>query len=165
MSRQDGGSFTGWGSDDKGQPVLVVAPPPEANAATKATRALASLLLIIVMVVAIGIAMVSIGVLYNSIYGEGGYAEQIEAEQRIDSGARQIVRYADEVAADNERMNQPGRVQVSAPLLIPPLLDRLDDLEEENARLRRTVVRPPVTDRNRGSRPQDNTLPGGEIPG
>lgn len=161
MSRQDGGSFTGWGSDDKEQPVLVVAPPPEANAATKATRALASLLLIVVMLVAIGIAILAIGVLSNSIYGPGGYQDQIEAEQRIDTGARQIIEYSDQLVADNERMRQTR--EVSAPLLIPPLQEQIDDLEEDNARLRRTIrpTGPSGTDGgNRGNRPQRNEIPG-----
>jgi hypothetical protein len=161
MSRQDGSSYTGWGSDDKGQPVLVVAPPPEVNAATRATRALASLLLIVVMLVALGIALLAIGVLSNSIYGDGGYQDQIEAEQRIDTGARQIVEYADELAADNELMRQTR--EVSAPLLIPPLQEQIDDLEEENARLRRTIRPPGPTGGsggNRGNRPQRNEIPG-----
>jgi hypothetical protein len=139
--------------------VLVVAPPPEVNAATRATRALASLLLIVVMLVALGIAILAIGVLSNSIYGEGGYRDQIEAEQRIDTAARQVVEFGDELVLDTELMRQTR--EVSAPLLIPPLLEQIDDLEEENARLRRTI-RPsgPTGGGNRGNRPQRNEIPG-----
>jgi hypothetical protein len=158
MSRDEGGQYAGWGSDDKGQPVLVVAPPPEMNAATKATRTLASLLLIIVMLVALGIAFLSIAVLSNSIYGEGGYQEQIEAEQNIDPFARQIVEYADELVEDNAEMRATQRA--TRPLLIPPLLQQIDDLEAERQRLESTIERPRPDTPNRGARPQRNEIPG-----
>jgi hypothetical protein len=128
------------------------------SAATKATRTLASLLLIIVMFVALGIAGLSIAVLSNSIYGDGGYRDQIEAEQNIDAGARQIVEYADEVVADNEQMRSTQ--QATRPLLIPPLLQQIDDLEAERQRLESTIVRPRPGVTNNGVRPQRNEIPG-----
>jgi hypothetical protein len=126
---------------------------PDADAALAPTRTAASLLLIIVILVAFAIAGAANLVLADRIYGDRGLQPQIDAQLKEGTlYVRQVADYEIELIEQNreltaiaearlaaaQRGEQLPAVELPPVLATPPLQERVEELERLNTKLKAT---------------------------
>jgi hypothetical protein len=124
---------------------------PDADAAIAPTRTAASLLLIIVILVAFAIAGAANMVLADRIYGERGLQPQIDAQKaqgtlyvrqvadyelQLEEQNRQLTALAEARLAAAHRGEQLALADLPPVLATPPLQERVEELERLNAKLK-----------------------------
>jgi biopolymer transport protein ExbB/TolQ len=128
--------------------MVVYAAPPAGDGPGAATRTVASIMLIVTMLVAMAIAVAAILFLYNAIEGRDGYKAQLNYEREVSRRVEGLVKYKNDLSAQNREMARTRRDQGPIPTR-PPILSRLREDRAVNDRLRDTYApRRPETRRN-----------------
>lgn len=117
--------------------MVVYAAPPAADGPGAATRTVASIMLIVTMLVAMAIAVAAILYLYNAIEGDDGYKAQLAYERGLTDRVDGIMKYKNDLAAQNREIARTRRDPGPAPVR-PPQLARVQEDRAANNRLRDT---------------------------
>lgn len=138
FSGRSGVPQSGWG-ESRGAPMVVYAAPPSGDGPGAATRTVASIMLIVTMLVAMAIAVAAILFLYNAIEGEDGYKAQLAYERELTDRVDGIMKYKNDLAAQNREIARTRRDPGPVPTR-PPILSKLQEDRAANNRLRDTYA-------------------------
>jgi biopolymer transport protein ExbB/TolQ len=119
--------------------MVVYAAPPSGDGPGAATRTVASIMLIVTMLVAMAIAVAAILFLYNAIEGEDGYKAQLAYERELTDRVDGIMKYKNDLAAQNREIARTRRDPGPVPTR-PPILSKLQEDRAANNRLRDTYA-------------------------